>query len=237
MDGIKVALVGRPNVGKSSLFNGLLSCDRAIVTELPGTTRDSLTESISINGIPVSLTDTAGLREAGDRIEAIGVERTHRAMADADLLVVVIDGSSEVQPEDREVLERARLSRHIVAFNKSDLPPVIDTNETVNGSKVVHVSAVTGAGLSDLSAAILEPFGTFDSESVGVAVTDSRHYDLLVRAVASLDESASLLKASASEELVLVGLHNALSYLGEITGETTSDEILGRIFSTFCIGK
>ena len=236
-DGINVAFVGRPNVGKSSLFNMLLSRDRAIVTELPGTTRDSLTESIAINGIPVTLTDTAGIREAGDRIEAIGVERTHRAMADADLLVVVIDASTLVQAEDREVLERVSNSRHVVAFNKSDLPAAAENNETVNGSRVVHVSAMTGAGLSDLSAAILEPFGTVDSESVGLLVTDSRHYDLLVRAVASLDQSASLMKASASEELVLVGLHNALSYLGEITGETTTDEILGRIFSTFCIGK
>ena len=236
-DGISVAFVGRPNVGKSSLFNKLLSRDRAIVTELPGTTRDSLTESIEINGIPVTLTDTAGMREAGDRIEAIGVERTHRAMADADLLVVVIDASTAVQSEDREVLERACTSRHIVAFNKSDLPPAVDTNEMLNGSKVVHVSAVTGTGLPDLSAAILEPFGKVDSDAVGLLVTDSRHNDLLVRAVESLDESASLMKASASEELVLVGLHNALNYLGEITGETTTDEILGRIFSTFCIGK
>jgi tRNA modification GTPase len=236
-DGIRVALVGRPNVGKSSLFNMLLSRDRAIVTELPGTTRDSLTESIAINGIPVTLTDTAGIRDAGDRIEAIGVERTHRAMADADLLVVVIDVSTSVQAEDREVLERAVNSRHVIAFNKSDLPAAAENNETVNGSKVVHVSAVTGAGLSDLSAAILEPFGTVDSESVGLLVTDSRHYDLLTRAAAALDQSASLMKESASEELVLVGLHNALSYLGEITGETTTDEILGRIFSSFCIGK
>ena len=235
--GISVAFVGRPNVGKSSLFNKLLSRDRAIVTELPGTTRDSLTESIEISGIPVTLTDTAGMREAGDRIEAIGVERTHRAMADADLLVVVIDASTAVQSEDREVLERACTSRHIVAFNKSDLPPAVDTTEMVNGSKVVHVSAITGTGLCDLSAAILEPFGKVDSDAVGLLVTDSRHNDLLVRAVESLDESASLMKASASEELVLVGLHNALNYLGEITGETTTDEILGRIFSTFCIGK
>ncbi len=106
-DGIRVALVGRPNVGKSSLFNMLVQRDRAIVTDLPGTTRDSLTESISLNGVPVSLTDTAGMREAGDRIEAIGVERTHRAMADADLLVVVIDSSSELVDEDRDVLLRA----------------------------------------------------------------------------------------------------------------------------------
>ena len=236
-DGIKVALVGRPNVGKSSLFNSLLSSDRAIVTDLPGTTRDSLTESLAVNGVPVTLTDTAGIREAGDRVERIGVERTHRAMAEADLIIVVIDRSTEVQSEDWEVLELARSSRHLVALSKSDLTPVMDQEEIVNGSKVVHVSAVTGAGLTDLSTAILEPFGTVDSESVGLLVTDSRHYDLLVRSTASLDQSAGLMKEGASEELVLVGLHNALSYLGEITGETTTEEILGRIFSTFCIGK
>jgi tRNA modification GTPase len=235
-DGLKVALVGRPNVGKSSLFNMLVERDRAIVTELPGTTRDSLTESISINGVPVLLTDTAGIREAGDRIEAIGVERTHRAMADADLLVIVIDGSTELVQEDRDVLESARSSRHIVSINKADLP-LVAANGVAQGSRVVHVSALTGAGLPDLSAAILEPFGNVDSDSVGLLVTDSRHYDLLVRAKGSLDESTSLMSAGASEELVLVGLHNALRFLGEITGETTTEEILGRIFSTFCIGK
>lgn len=234
-DGLKVALVGRPNVGKSSLFNMLVEHDRAIVTELPGTTRDSLTESISINGVPVLLTDTAGIREAGDRIEAIGVERTHRAMADADLLVIVIDGSTELIQEDRDVLESARSSRHIVSINKADLPRVATNG--VKGSRVVHVSALTGAGLSDLSAAILEPFGNVDADSVGLLVTDSRHYDLLVRAKGSLEESTALMSAGASEELVLVGLHNALRFLGEITGETTTEEILGRIFSTFCIGK
>ncbi|HKO60681.1 MAG TPA: tRNA uridine-5-carboxymethylaminomethyl(34) synthesis GTPase MnmE [Pyrinomonadaceae bacterium] len=236
-DGLNVAFVGRPNVGKSSLFNKLLTRDRAIVTELPGTTRDSLTETIALNGIPVTLTDTAGIREAGDRIEAIGVERTHRAMADADLLVVVLDGSTEIQAEDRRVLERARAARHVVAVNKSDLVLRADPEEMLDGSKVVHVSAVTGGGLTDLSAAILEPFGSVDAESVGLLVTDSRHCDLLLRATAALEESASLMRDGASEELVLVGLHNALRYLGEITGETTTDEILGRIFSTFCIGK
>jgi tRNA modification GTPase len=237
-DGLSVALVGRPNVGKSSLFNMLARHDRAIVTDIPGTTRDSVTESISLNGIPVSLTDTAGMREAGDRIEAIGVERTRRAMADADLLVVVIDSSTALLQEDRAVLEQADQSRHIVAFNKADLTSDRSiSNEVANGSKVVHVSALTGAGLQDLTAAILEPFGNVDSESVGLLVTDSRHYDLLVRAGSSLEESIALMNSEASEELVLVGLHNALRYLGEITGETTSEEILGRIFSTFCIGK
>ncbi|MDQ5846022.1 MAG: tRNA uridine-5-carboxymethylaminomethyl(34) synthesis GTPase MnmE [Acidobacteriota bacterium] len=237
-EGIKVALVGRPNVGKSSLFNKLLRFDRAIVTELPGTTRDSLTESISLNGIPVSLTDTAGVREAGDRIESIGVERTHRAMADADLLIVVIDGSTDLVAEDHAIIKRAAPLVHVVAINKSDLTQSNGIErELVSDTKVVRVSAQTGEGLEVLTAAILQPFGSVDSESVGLLITDSRHHGLLVRAKEALEESQRLLGEQASEELVLVGLHNALKFLGEITGETTSEEILGEIFSTFCIGK
>jgi tRNA modification GTPase len=235
-DGIRVALIGRPNVGKSSVFNRLLRSDRAIVTEVPGTTRDSLTESISLRGIPVSLTDTAGIREAGDKIEAIGVERTHRAMADADLLVVVLDGSIDLHPEDHSVLSRARETRHVVVVNKSDLPAVRFDGE-LDQHKVVHLSALTGEGLDQLSAAILEPFGSVDSEAVGLLVTNSRHHDLLRRAQSSLEGSRELLGQRVSEEVVLVGLHNALRFLGEITGETTSEDILNEIFSTFCIGK
>lgn len=237
-DGIRVALVGRPNVGKSSLFNMLLRLDRAIVTEVPGTTRDTLTESISLDGIPVMLTDTAGLREAEDRVELMGVERTRRAMADADLRVVVLDGSGKLLPEDEHVLSESVTGRHVVAINKSDLPrTAVIESQLIGNSKVVHVSAVTGEGLADLTAAILEPFGTFDSESVGLLITDSRHFDLLRRAESEIDAAMDHLNRNASEEIVLVGLHNALKYLGEITGETTSDDILGQIFSTFCIGK
>jgi tRNA modification GTPase len=235
-DGIKVALIGRPNVGKSSVFNRLLRSDRAIVTDLPGTTRDSLTESISLHGIPVSLTDTAGIRKAGDRIEEIGVERTHRAMADADLLVVVLDGSSDLLPEDHAVLSRTDQAKHIVVVNKTDLPAARLDGE-LDQHKVVHLSALTGEGLDQLTAAILEPFGSVDSEAVGLLVTNSRHHDLLRRALGSLEESRELLGQRASEEVVLVGLHNALKFLGEITGETTSEDILTQIFSTFCIGK
>lgn len=235
-DGIKVALIGRPNVGKSSVFNRLLRSDRAIVTEVPGTTRDSLTESISLQGIPVSLTDTAGIRKAGDRIEEIGVERTHRAMADADLLVVVLDGSGELLPEDHSVLSQAGQTKHIVVINKSDLPPARPDGEP-GQHKVVHLSALTGEGFDQLTAAILEPFGSVDSEAVGLLVTNSRHHDLLRRAQTSLEGSMELLGQRASEEVVLVGLHNALKFLGEITGETTSEDILTQIFSTFCIGK
>jgi len=236
-EGLKVTLIGRPNVGKSSIFNRLLRADRAIVTEVPGTTRDSLTESISLQGIPVSLTDTAGIREAGDRIEEIGVQRTHRAMADADLLLVVVDGSTELTQEDQTVLSQANKVTHIVVVNKSDLSQTVSLGRKLNGYKVVHLSALTGAGLDQLTTAILEPFGSVDSEAVGLLITDSRHYDLLRRAQSYLESSMELLEQNASEEVVLVGLHNALKFLGEITGETTTEDILSEIFSTFCIGK
>lgn len=237
-DGIKVAIIGRPNVGKSSVFNKLLRFDRAIVTEVAGTTRDSLTESISLHGIPVNLTDTAGIREASDKIEAIGVERTQRAIADADLLLVVIDGSTRLLPEDLVVLSQANGSSHIVAVNKCDLPQAAGIEEEIsNQPRVVHLSALSGEGLNDLTTAILEPFGSVDSEDCGLLITDSRHYDLLRRAQLSVEDAMGLLSENAGEELVLVGLHNALKFLGEITGETTTEDILSEIFSTFCIGK
>jgi tRNA modification GTPase len=237
-DGLKVAIIGRPNVGKSSIFNRLLRYDRAIVTELAGTTRDSITESISLHGVPVSLTDTAGIRDAGEEIEKFGVERTRRAIADSDILIVVVDGSTDLLPEDQVVLAQAVTARHVVAVNKSDLPMAL-RSDTEFGTKVeiVYVSALTGKGFDDLSAAILKPFGSVDEEGIGLLITDSRHNDLLLRTESSLDSALKLLSNRASEELVLVGLHNALRFLGEITGETTTDDILSQIFSTFCIGK
>jgi tRNA modification GTPase len=235
-DGIRVAIVGRPNVGKSSLFNKLLRFERAIVTDVAGTTRDSLTESISLQGVPVSLTDTAGFREAGDKIEAIGIERTRRAMADADLLVLVIDGSCSLLEEDHEILKATGAQPFVVAINKSDLPQVSGV-DNLNGAKVVHVSALTDEGIPELSAAILQPFGSMDFEGAGLLITDSRHHDLLLRAKSSLAGASRSMDQAAGEEIVLADLHNALNFLGAITGETTSDQILGEIFSTFCIGK
>lgn len=238
-NGIKVTLVGRPNVGKSSVFNKLVGVERAIVTEIPGTTRDTITESIVLGGVPVSLTDTAGIREAAGRIEELGVERTHRAAADSDLLLVVVDGSKELTTEDLGILREAAKAKHVIAINKCDLPSSVNGEESLAefSQAMVHISAVTGEGLDQLSAAILEPFGVVDSEATGLLITDSRHYDLLRRTQSSLESSRQLLERRATEELVLVGLHNALRYLGEITGETTADDILGEIFSTFCIGK
>jgi tRNA modification GTPase len=239
-DGLRVTLVGRPNVGKSSLFNRLVASERAIVTDIPGTTRDSLSETLSLQGIPIQLTDTAGLRVSRDPIESLGVERTRRVMAEADLVVIVIDGSQPMMPEDQEIIIDIVDIPRIIAVNKCDLVPFNPSNLNLRDTSVipvVGVSAKTGLGLDSLRHAILEPYATYDISSTGLFVTNVRHFDLLQRAGASLRSSLNLLEEKASEELVLVGLYNALRFLGEITGETTPDDILSQIFATFCIGK
>ena len=242
-DGVKVAFVGRPNVGKSSLFNRLVGHGRAIVTAIPGTTRDTLTESIGMNGVPVLLIDTAGIRSSSNEIESMGVERARREAADADLLIVVVDGSEDLRDEDELVLAEVANVRCIVALNKSDLPTfsLARFDERIgplpNCAALVSVSAKSEAGLDSLRAAILQPFANGDVRSEGLLITNARHHDLLVRAIEAIASAERLLEQRASEELILVGLHSALRNLGEITGETTTDEILGQIFSTFCIGK
>ena len=238
-DGLKVTLAGRPNVGKSSVFNGLLSFDRAIVTDIPGTTRDSLSELISLHGIPVLLTDTAGVRASSDKIESMGVERTRRAIADADVVVVVLDGSQPLMLEDEEVLSEVSDRLHLIAINKSDLESFRneDLQWLENQAPIIEVSAKTGTGLDVLRDAILEPFATQGTHETDFLITDARHFDLLRRAQSALNSSGDLLKQRASEELVLVGLYDTLRLLGQITGETTPDDVLSQIFATFCIGK
>jgi tRNA modification GTPase len=211
--------------------------ERAIVTEIPGTTRDSIGEEISIDGFPVLLVDTAGLRESADRIESIGIERTRSAIADADLSLVVLDGSEPLQDQDREVLTAVRRMRHLVVINKCDVvyfANPVSTSDT--DSSCITVSALTGVGFDRLRAAILEPFRSVDAADEGLLITNARHYDLLRRANVEVQLSIERMQ-DAGDEVVLVGLHNALRLLGEITGETTAEDILSRIFSTFCIGK
>ena len=242
-DGLKVALVGRPNVGKSSLFNALLGSDRAIVTDIAGTTRDQIHERFTINDIPISLIDTAGLRETTDTVESIGVERSKQTMADADLVVVMVDATEEVSDEDREILGSVAELNHLIAINKID--KIAEGSEAIDAVRshikdrapIVTVSALTGAGLDELQKAIVEPFSPGDASTSGFLVTDARHHDLLLRAKIEIDHSIELLEEKRSEEIILVGLHNALRYLGQITGETTTEDMLTRIFATFCIGK
>lgn len=244
-EGLKIALVGRPNVGKSSLFNALLGSDRAIVTEIPGTTRDQLHERFSIGDIPISLIDTAGLRETTDTVESIGVERSRALMADADVVVVMLDASARITPEDEEILDSVRELNYLVAINKIDKTPSLDIDRLIAGEhskfaalrpRIVPLSAKTGEGLDDLKRTIIDPFSPEETAS-GFLVTDARHHDLLTRTTAEIELSLEQLDHKMSEEIVLVGLHNAMKYLGQITGETTTEDMLTRIFSTFCIGK
>ena len=245
-EGLRVALVGRPNVGKSSLFNALLGSNRAIVTEVAGTTRDQIHERFTIGDIPISLIDTAGLRETTDMVESIGVERSRATMADADIVVVMLDASEQTSNEDREIITSLKDLNYIVALNKIDKIPSSDIDHIVAAEhsslaylreRVTPVSAKTGEGLEDLRNSIIRPFAAEDVSTAGFLVTDARHHDLLVRAAAEVVQSLEQMNQKMSEEIVLIGLHNALRYLGQITGEATTEDMLTRIFSTFCIGK
>jgi tRNA modification GTPase len=235
-DGIRIAIAGRPNVGKSSLFNKLVERDRAIVTDVPGTTRDTLSETIDIGGVPIILTDTAGLRDTAVGVETLGIERTHRAMDDADLVMVVLDGTTDGGPEELKILSRTSGRQRIVVVNKCDLELFQRVNDC-NRSQGIKVSAQTGAGFDDLRSAILEVLNSKDLDSGGLLITNARHHDLLLHTQHELNSAISSLHDRRSEEIVLAPLHNALKFLGEITGETTTEDILSEIFSTFCIGK
>lgn len=237
-EGIKVAIAGRPNVGKSSLFNSLVERERAIVTDIPGTTRDTLSEAIDLEGIPVILTDTAGVRETTDGIETLGIERTRRAMGDSDLVLVVLDGSTELGPSDRELLNQTEGARRLVVRNKSDLPEFEATSTSCHAElQPINVSARTGEGLSQLRIAILESVHNNGVDEGSLLITNARHYDLLCNAQREVEAARAALQVRHSEEVVLAPLHNALRYVGQITGETTTEDILSEIFSTFCIGK
>jgi len=228
--GIKVAIIGSPNVGKSSLFNRLVSRDRAIVTDVPGTTRDTLSETIDLEGVPVFLTDTAGLRETTDTIESLGIERTQRAIVDADLVLEVIDATDAVGAQVNQEGDRSSIR----VLNKCDLGVA---DGFVSEKDSVRISALTGEGIESLRTAILAFLHRGDVDNEGLLVTNARHYDLLKTASYELGNAISALNDELSEELILVSLHNALKYLGQITGETTTEDILSQVFATFCIGK
>jgi len=228
--GISLAIVGRPNVGKSSLFNRLLEQERAIVTDIPGTTRDLISEVASIGGIPIRFVDTAGIRAGHDLVETLGIERSYQAMADADLTIVVVDLSEVVEPEDLALIERARAQgRFLVVGNKSDLP-----RRAVLVEDFAAVSALTGSGLDELRSRI-SPAANQEQESG--FITSVRHEQLLRESGEALQHARQAVEFGIPHEMLLLDLYAGLRPIDAITGATTADDILNRIFSTFCIGK
>ena len=237
-DGLRLAIVGRPNVGKSSLFNALLGTERAIVTDVAGTTRDQLHERFLIENIPVSLIDTAGIRETEDVVESIGVERAKLAIADADLVFIVLDSTQPVTDDDLALIDLVEATAHFVIANKTDVADdAVIASLRADFPEIIEISARTGHGLDGLKRAVVERFDPADAAETGFLITDARHFDLLTRAAAEITSARTAIADGESEEIVLIGLHNALRYLGLITGETTTEDMLTRIFSTFCIGK
>ncbi|MGH9579965.1 MAG: tRNA uridine-5-carboxymethylaminomethyl(34) synthesis GTPase MnmE [Terriglobales bacterium] len=244
-DGLTLAIVGRPNVGKSSLFNRLVERERAIVTAAPGTTRDLVSESVALGGLPVRLVDTAGMREALDEAESIGIRKSLEALADSDLALVVLDASVPRGQEDQRLLRLVEQRRAILVENKSDLAPdgnapLRSTETTAAGATVVRVrtSALHGSGIAELRAEILDSLGgSGGAQPEAGFLTSVRHQALVRDTVSALDAASDAAAAATPHEMLLLDLYNALRALDEITGATTADDILNRIFSSFCIGK
>ncbi|MCD5391144.1 tRNA modification GTPase [candidate division NPL-UPA2 bacterium] len=240
-EGIRVAISGKPNVGKSSLFNALLGENRTIVTATAGTTRDTIEETINIKGIPLNLVDTAGLREAQGEIGRQSVARSRRSMGEADLVLLVLDGSGALSREDRTIMEEVKDRAAILVINKMDLPRGIDISEVkeaLPGKRIVRISATRKSGLPMLKRAIVDMFWQGKVLSPETAlVTNARHKNALLRAKESLQNCRSSLQSQVPLEFIALDLRAALNSLGEIVGETATEDILNQIFSQFCIGK
>ena len=241
--GVRTAIVGRPNAGKSSLLNALAGYDRAIVTDIPGTTRDTVEESVLCGGVLLRLTDTAGIRDTEDAVERLGVERSRKAVEAADLVLAVVDGSVPMTEEDREVLRlAARAPRWIAVFSKCDLWDTKARSVGVIGREnapaaSVSLSAVTGEGLERLEDAVAALFPAGEDAGSGSLLTDRRQEEAAVRARDAIRRAREALAAGLTPDAILTDAEEALDALGELTGRTAREEIVSRIFSRFCVGK
>ncbi len=240
-DGMTLAIVGRPNVGKSSLLNALLREERAIVTDVPGTTRDTVEGACQVRGIPLRLVDTAGIREAGDPVEAEGVRRSLEAFARADCGIVVLDGSSPLEPSDRETLEGLRDKPGVVVINKSDLPPAFQPDAirplVLEDMRLIRVSAKTGAGVDDLRDTIEDLVVGDRSAQETPLLGRLRHKAALSAALRHLEVCEEGLREGRPFDLAAVDIRDALDSIGDIAGRTVPDDVLDVIFREFCIGK
>lgn len=241
-EGLRTVIAGRPNVGKSSLLNALLRETRAIVTEIPGTTRDIIEELLNIRGIPLRLIDTAGLRETEDIVEKIGVEKTRESLESADLVLLVVDASTGMTEEDREILQSFTGKKTLVIINKIDLLGKAEVNknvaEDVLSHPMVEISALTGEGLKILEEKIVEvALSGKTNVPEAVSISNIRHQTSIVNAKKYMEEFLSSLKSNVPEDLASIELRSAWESLGEISGSTVTEDLLERIFTDFCIGK
>jgi len=240
-EGLNTVIIGKPNVGKSSLLNALVRENRAIVTEIPGTTRDIIEEYVNIKGVPLKIIDTAGIRETGDIVEKIGVEKTKETIEMADLIILVFDGSKELDENDKQIIELVKNKKVIVLINKTDLEMKIDSEfikNTFQSSPVIELSILKNIGLDQLENVIEQMFfeGKINIKD-DIIITNMRHKDSLIKAKISLEESIHSLNNGMPIDMISIDINNAIENLGEIVGLTVSEEIINRIFHDFCLGK
>ncbi len=238
VEGIPCAIIGRPNAGKSTLFNALLGYDRAIVTPIAGTTRDTVEERLNLGGILLRLIDTAGLRDTDDQVERLGVERSRSALKQAELVLAVVDSRQTLSAEDEEILQLALSAPHCVIIeNKADLPGEAHTLPVPEGTPVVRLSALTGDGLDTLELAISALFPEDTGMRPGTLLTNAHQAEAAGRAQQSVDRAAVALAAGLSPDAVLSDVEEALEALGELTGRLVREDVTARIFQRFCVGK
>ncbi len=240
-EGLATALVGRPNVGKSSLLNHLLHEDKAIVTDIAGTTRDVIEEYVNVLGVPLKLVDTAGIRETDDRVEKIGVERSRQALDRSDLVILLLNASEPLTTEDIELLQLTQDKKRIIVLNKMDLEPKLDLNELyqyVDKAEVLKTSVLKNEGIRELEEHIATLFyGGIENSQTTVLVTNARHIALLEQAKVALEAVLTGLDQELPVDLVQIDMTRAWELLGEITGDSYQDELLDQLFSQFCLGK
>ncbi len=236
-DGLKLAIIGKPNVGKSSLLNCLLKEKRAIVTDIPGTTRDIIEEFISLDGIPVKITDTAGIRETEDEVEKIGVEKSREKIDEADLVVLMLDSSRPLEDEDREIIEKVKDKKYVVLMNKNDLEKKISDEDIKELKNIIYISAKTGFGIDELKEKVKDLFFNGEVDSESMIISNNRHKQALYRALENCEEALDRVKSNEYLDLISIYVTSALKALGEITGSELEEDLINKIFSEFCVGK
>src|SRR5690625_3690539 len=239
-EGIKTAIIGRPNVGKSSLMNSLVQEDRAIVTDIPGTTRDIIEEYVNVRGIPLKLIDTAGIRQTKDIVEKIGVERSHKILQEADLVLFMVNYNEELTDEDREIFQLLDDLNYIVIVNKTDLPKKINMQEVEQIAKdrsVISTSLIEDKGIDELETALSTLFFTNDMSDDLTYVSNVRHIHLLKQSKKALEDAIDALEVDMPLDIVQIDVTRTWEFLGEIIGDTASESLIDQLFSQFCLGK